>query len=138
MKIQKHFTRMKIAFILIAAAFILYLACSSKSSPTHPGDQANYSETPAMKILSDSLIVALKNGNKTKILGYFNDEYKETYSAMLNQPGVNMDALGTALEKRRLVSLSPLYAEYAVTINGREFSVAYAQCGDDNWQLVEF
>jgi hypothetical protein len=128
----------KIILAAIAVGVIIVLACSSKSSPTRPGDQANYSETPVMKILSDSLIVAFKNGNKTKILGYMNDEFKEVYSDIQNQPDSTLAALGTALEKRRLIALSPLYAEYAVTINGQEFRVDYAQCGDDNWQLVGF
>lgn len=113
-------------------------ACSKKDSPTKIDDPQILTETQEMKALSENLIVALKSGDVPKILSHLNEEYHKVYSDIQNQPAANLAALGTALESRKLIAASPLYAEYSIIINDQEFRVAYAQCGDDNWQLVGF
>jgi hypothetical protein len=138
MKTQNHLLR-KTSFLLLTLIFAIFLlTCSKKESPTQVDNQPLLSETPEMKALTENLISAFKAADVPTIAAHINSEYQETYADLSSQPAANLTALGAALENRKLIAVSALYAEYSITINNQEFRVAYAQCGDGNWQLVGF
>lgn len=138
MKNQYHSFKLFVIGFLIAAGLNHIPSCSNNESPTQPtdGNPAEYSETQSMKNLSDSLISAFKSENKEQVMNCFNKEFKDTYAPILNNTTRSLSAFGTALEKRKLVFANDLYAEYEITIEGITYTIAYANCGDTNWQLV--
>lgn len=125
---------------MFAAILNLVPSCSENESPTEPQDQntTEYYETLNMKNLSDSLILAFKTENKNKVLNCINEEFIETYTPILYNSTSSLSTFGTALEKRKLIFSNALYAEYEISVNENTYTIAYANCGDDNWQLVRF
>lgn len=138
MRIPIHNKIFKLIFILVAAGVGFYLSCASKDSPTKSDDQTDTTEIEELGTLSENLIDAFKSGNADNILSYVNDQYKDIYSDIREQSASDLSVMGEALEKRELISISGFYAVYRITIDGQDFTVTYAQCGDDNWQLVGF
>ena len=123
---------------LVLSALVFWNMCSDKHSPSSPSEDETYSETPALLAFSDSLIVAFQTGKKDSILALTSPEYRAVCDEELDGTLNTMPAVGQALVKRRLVSVSALYAEYEVTINGEKYSIAYGNCGDGHWQLMRF
>ena len=123
---------------VIAAILIFSFSCTGDNSTTQSQDQNNseYSETQAMRNLSDNLIAAFKSENKDEIINYLSDNVKDVYSDILNNSTQNLSDFGTALEKRKLVFASQLFAEYEITINGEIYTIAYGNGGDGVWKLL--
>ncbi|MBT8351707.1 MAG: hypothetical protein KJO26_10810 [Deltaproteobacteria bacterium] len=123
---------------VIAAIVNFSFSCTGNNSSTQPQDQNNseYSETQAMRNLSDGLIAAFKSENKDDIINYLSDNKKDVYSGILINSTQKLSDFGTALEKRKLVFANKLYAEYEITINGEIYTIAYGNGGDDVWKLL--
>ena len=138
MKYKYQFLRLFLLGFLLAAITNYFVSCSKSESPTQPIDDnpTQYSETSEMKNLSDSLIAAFKSESKEKVMNCFNEEFKDTYQPIINNTTKSLSAFGTALEKRKLTFANSLYAEYEFTIDGIIYTIAYANCGDNKWQLV--
>ena len=107
--------------------------CSKDNPPTTP-----IVETSSLRTFSDSLATAFKSGNADQILQKINDEYKAVYAQDLADAGAKLQILGDALQSRKLVFSGPLYAEYELSIDGRTYTIAYANSGDGVWRLVRF
>ncbi|MBN1782373.1 hypothetical protein JW948_14660 [bacterium] len=123
---------------LIISALIIWNMCSSKQSPNSPDDDITYIETAAMAALSDSLIFAFQSENKDSVLALVSPEYRAVSEEELDGTLNTMAAVSRALEKRKLVYASGLYAEYEIIIGEEKYSVAYGNCGNDHWQLIRF
>jgi len=123
---------------LVLSSLIFWNTCSNKSSPNSPDDGETYSETPALRAFSDSLVVAFESGNKDSVLAFVNPEYRAVLGEELDAFGTQMPAVGRALEKRVLVFANGLYAEYEATVDGEHYPIAYGNCGDGRWQLLRF
>ncbi len=134
---DKKFCGLLLAF-LVLSSLALWIMCSDKHSPNAPSDDETYLETPALAAFSDSLIVAFQSENKGRVLALADPEYLAVCDDELDGTRTTMTAVGEALEKRKLMFASDLYAEFEVTINGEKFSIAYGNCGDGRWQLMRF
>jgi hypothetical protein len=135
-KVKRQSVLLLLGCTLLALA--TWYTCSDKSSPTSSHDETVYSETPAMTSLSDSLITSFKAGDKARVLALVRDEQRAVCTAELNGDQYTLEDVGQAMEKRKLVFASALYAEYEVTLNGQKYCIAYGQCGDGHWQLMRF
>lgn len=124
--------------ILVAFLLMICTTCTNKQSPNSPSDVKSLSETPALKALSDSLIIAFSSEKEDNILALVHAEYRAACDRELEGTRNTMAAVAQALEKRKLVFATALYAEYKITIAGAEYPIAYSNCGDGHWQLVRF
>lgn len=140
MKYHWNFVKLFCFGFMLAAVFNLTPSCSENESPTQPNDHnsSEYYESQDLKNLLDSLITAFKSENKSKVLNCINEEFIETYTPILNNSTASLSAFGTALETRKLVFSNSLYAEYEISVNENTYTIAYANCGEDKWQLVRF
>lgn len=140
MKYYWRFIKLFCVGFILAGILNLYFNCSKEESPTQASDQepseTEYIENQDMKNLSDSLISAFKSEDKSKVLSCLNNEFEDIYSSVLNNTTVSLSEFGSALEERKLIFSNSLYAEYEITINENTYTIAYANCGDSNWQLV--
>jgi hypothetical protein len=84
------------------------------------------------------LATAFKSGNADQIQQKINDEYKAVYAQDLADAGAKLQILGDAMQTRKLIFSGPLYAEYELSIDGRTYTIAYANSGDGVWRLVRF
>lgn len=113
--------------------------CSKDTPPTTPVDQpVTLVESSSLRTFSDSLATAFKSGNGDQVLQKINDEYRAVYAQDLADAGAKLQILGDALQSRRLIFSSPLYAEYQLSIDGRTYTIAYANSGDGVWRLMRF
>jgi hypothetical protein len=128
-----------VRFFAFTAVIAVLMYCSKKASPTAPVENSGAkTETTAMKLLSDSLIVAFKSASAERVLGFVNAEFKDVYGEELSGSTADMTAFGEALKGRRLVDANELYAEYRISVGGETVTLAYANAGDGHWQLVRF
>ncbi|RPH93443.1 MAG: hypothetical protein EHM72_16355 [Calditrichaeota bacterium] len=135
------FPRLMVTILLGCTVFFssLICFCSKDNPPTTPGDQpATLIETSSLRTFSDSLATAFKSGNVDQILLKINDEYKAVYAQDLVEAGAKLQILGDALQTRKLIFSGPLYAEYELSIDGRTYTIAYANSGNGVWRLVRF
>jgi hypothetical protein len=138
MKFTDRLIGLGLILLLLLLSFSLLSTCS-KDSPTAPGEPpVEYTETSAMKILSDSLVVAFQSGRTENILRSVGEEQKTVYAAELNGSSADLAAYGEALKSRKLLFANSLYAEYQVQISGSAYTLAYANSGDGQWRLVRF
>lgn len=137
--ITRNILKMYLLGFVLALLINLNSTCKKSENPVEPSDNTPVAnETTEMKSLSDSLITAFKASDKTKILNCVSSESKAMLEEELNNTNADISAFGIALENRTLIFSSELFAEYEVEVNGQKYSIAYANCGDNNWKVVRF
>ncbi|MCX7908883.1 MAG: hypothetical protein N2560_05120 [Ignavibacteria bacterium] len=120
-------------------AFIFFNLTNCPDKVTGPGDDNSIGmETPELKSFAKRAENAFQSGSRDSVLAVTYEEFANVTKEYLpNDPDL-LKKFGEALTKKKLLFANNFYAEYEIQIDGKTYTIAFAQSGDGVWKLVRF
>lgn len=135
MKTLKKIRKFLPLSVFLCGIVLLMIHCSSDNpvdnSPTKP-----LQETAALKSFSTELINAMNSESPAEVEKLIYPEDSSSLVALLEENPEKMKGFAKALESRKLIVMTDLYAEYEIELNGNKITICYGNSGDEKWYLT--
>jgi len=136
-----------IGYFLIGIALALMVdgvtSCKkSENNPVEPEPLKPPIETDVIKDLEDDsqkAELAFKSGSTSEIEKVISETAAKIYGAELENVKPKFNTFADALENKKLIAYSELYAEYEITVEGKNYFIAFGRQNENgDWKLVRF
>jgi hypothetical protein len=109
---------------------------SGDDSPLKPGFMVKGMDVKKLDGDIQLAIVALKKNDPDAAIAYVHPEAVEHYREIFKSRPERLEKIAALLETRKPVFVTPDYAEYEVTDNGKTYTVIFEKVGE-NWLLTQ-
>lgn len=136
-----------VGYFLIGIALALMVdgVTSCKKSENNPVESEPIKppiETEVIKDLEDDsqkAELAFKSGNTAEVKKVISETAAKIYGTELENVKPKFNAFAEALKNKKLIAYSELYAEYEITVDGKNYFIAFGRQNDNgDWKLVRF
>lgn len=139
MKIKNALYSITLGFC--ATAFVhlfLPVSCKSLFGEVTPSEETVIIDMQGLDKSMQEVETAFLNENVTGVSNMLSLDAQERMKDVVPKLKPYLKDFGTAFKNRKLVFITPIYAEYSFDYNGRQVSVAFSRNDDAVWKMMRF